>query len=172
MASSENTHHCAIAKIVNISQVKKHRSGRSSHETRAFVEFTDYNGEPATSSFTIYTTPLYTTLRIGHTVEIEYWEQAVLGGYASMLLNEERYDRTPTEEELAPYNRNRKRVNRQSLMGVLAFFGCIMLCAITHSPLFLLLLVVLMFPIMKYGSKEAGQDHDKFPTWSSEEPNE
>lgn len=53
MASNENIHHSTLAKVVDISQVKKYRSGRSSHETRAFVEFTDYKDEPATSSFTI-----------------------------------------------------------------------------------------------------------------------
>ncbi len=95
--------HTAVAKVVSIERTRDDLSSKNSHSTKAFVEFTDYNGQPARGFFTLYTTPLYTTIRINSEVEIEYSEDEFLNGYTVFLLNPELYKRTPTEEELAPY---------------------------------------------------------------------
>lgn len=171
MPCSETAHRCAIAKIVAIDSVKKDLSHRSAHETRAFVEFTDDNGKPASGSFTICQSPLYTTLRIGHTIEIEYWEQSLLGGYAIKLRNPERYERIPTEEELAPYKRSNQRVLKQSLLSVCFAFLFLVLYGITRNFLFLIALIAMIFPIMKYGSEQSRKDRDKFMTWTSQDEN-
>lgn len=172
MAAEQEKRYKATAKVVMIATSKKDLSSDDAYQNDAHVEFTDYKGEPAKGSFRICRSPLYTTIRTGSTVEIEYSEDEVLGGYTVFLLDPEKYKRIPTKEELAPYRRNSKRVLKQSLMGIAALLITVILAGITHSPLAFLVLVAAMFPIMKYGSDEAQGDKDKFLSWHQEENNE
>ncbi len=155
--------------MVNIGTTKNDLSSEYSRSKMAFVEFTDYKGETAKGSFKIADSPLYTTIRINSEVEIEYSEGNILGGYNVFLLNPELYKRTPTPEELAPYKRNNKRVLKQSLMGIAAFFITIILYAITKSPFAIVALFVATYFIMKYGSAQEKEDSNKFLSWTDKE---
>lgn len=155
----------ARAKVVSIFTSKQDLSSKNAHRNNALVEFTDYNGEPAKGSFRICDCPLYTTIRVNSIVEIEYRPSKMLSKYTVFLLNPELYERVPTEEEMAPYKRNKKRVILQSVMAVLASFVALVLYGITRNFLVLAALGVAIFFIMKFGAKQSLADKDKFLTW-------
>ncbi len=161
--------HTAVAKVVSIERTRDDLSSKNSHSTKAFVEFTDYNGQPARGFFTLYTTPLYTTIRINSEVEIEYSEDEFLNGYTVFLLNPELYKRTPTEEELAPYQRNNKRVVKQSLMGIATLFATVILYGITKSILVIAAAIAATYFIMKYGAEQDKADAGKMLSWHDPE---
>lgn len=153
------------AKVVKIDTVKSDLSSENAYHNSAFVEFTDRNGNLAKGSFRIDDSPLYTTIRVNSVVEIEYEERKILGGYDVILLNPERYKRVPTEEELAPYKRNNKRVMQQGAMAMFASFIAMILFRLTHSPLVIIVLCVIIYLIMKFKSKQRQADRDKFMDW-------
>lgn len=165
MARRNEERYTAVAKVVKIDTTRNDLSGKNSYQNNAFVEFTDYNGELGKGSFRIDDTPLYTTIRVNSVVEIEYDKDKFLGSYTVFLLNPELYERVPTEEELAPYKRNRKRVLRQSLMAVPAIFIAMVLYGLTHSFLVIAAMVVITYLIMKFDSKQAQADQGKFLSW-------
>ncbi len=166
---SSEKRYTAVARVVSIDTTKKDLSDDNSYRNTAFVEFTDYKGQPAKGSFTLPKSPLYTKIRVNSQVEIEYDDSIIPGGYTVFLLNPELYERIPTEEELAPYRRNSKRVLKQSLMGIAALFIAAVLYGITKSFLVIAAMVVVTYFIMKYGSEQEKADSDKFLSWYDEE---
>ncbi len=154
-----------VAKVVSIATTQDDLSGKNSHSTKAFVEFTDYKGQPARGFFPLSTSPLYTTIRTNCEVNIVYSESKFLDSYTVFLLNPELYKRTPTEEELAPYRRNKKRVLKQSLMGTATLFVTVVLYGITKSILVIVAAVIATYFIMMYGSDQEKADADKKLSW-------
>lgn len=162
---NQKERHTTRARVVNIGTIKR----KSGHENNAFVEFTDYKGNPAHGNFAISSSPLYTTIRLNSEVEIEYEDNSLLGGYQVFLLNPELYKRSPTEEEMAPYQRNNRRVLRQSGMAIAALLVTLLLYGITDSGLVFLLLVAATYLIMKYDSKKSQEDHKLFMSWTQQD---
>lgn len=169
MAKKNKKYYRTFAKVVSIDTTRVDLSSENAHQNNAFVEFTDYKGDLAKESFRICDSPLYTTIRINSIVEIEYTEDNIFGGYVITLLNPELYKRVPTEEELIPYKRNKKRVALQCLMGFPAFFITLVLFKLTRSPLVIIAFFVVTYFIMKFGSKQAHISSDKVVTWRKED---
>lgn len=169
MDKKNKKYYRTFAKVVSIDTTRVDLSSENAHQNNAFVEFTDYKGDLAKESFRICDSPLFTTIRINSIVEIEYTENNIFGGYVITLLNPELYERVPTEEELIPYKRNKKRVALQCLMGFPAFFITLVLFKLTRSPLVIIAFFVVTYFIMKFGSKQAHISSDKVVTWRKED---
>lgn len=155
------------AKVVSIDTTKKDLSGDNAYQNNAFVEFTDYKGNPAKGSFTLPNSPLYTTIRINSVVEIEY-EEGIISRYTVRLLNPELYKRVPTQEELAPYKRNNRRVMCKGLLASFSTFVALVLWKLSGSPLIMIALCIEIYIIMKFHAKQEQEDRNQLLDWHEE----
>ncbi len=159
----------ASAKIVSIDTVQKDLTSRPSYSTKAFVEFTDFNGQHAKGAFNICDSPMYTTIRVNSLVEIEYTDSKFFNRYSVSLLNPEAYKRTPTPEELAVCKRNNRLALKQGIMSIGLLFATAIVYNITKSFLVMIGFVIGIYYITMYGSKQKREDADKKLSWYDKE---
>lgn len=118
----------------------------------------DYKGNPADGSFEIERLPFYTTIRIDSEVEIEYEERKCFGGYRVFLLNPERYQRNPTEEELAAHWKSNKRSLIQGGRFMLVVMAAIIIFGVSRNFLVFIVLGLVIYKLMKYDSRKKEKD--------------